>query len=231
MDPKKIIDRTIAAYRKAHLISEGSQVASTWHMRKEYGYPVPYVERDRDVHTADPQLRALGIFSRGRFGGWKYEVGNQDHVCMQGVEAVDQMVLGLRELELFEPNLINGMYRPYPPHNLVPAKFQKTPVIDIVIARCHQVSFASLPLISFLLSLLPALCLPPPAFPCALALFSLPFAHTCTLSPGYVQPLRSTPTGDGPWKRLVIWSDLTLPLWGSMVFVAWYWGRGRGTKT
>ena len=83
-DAKKIIAHTILGYRKANLLpASGHYVASKWHIRKEYGYPVPYVDRDRDVHTADPQLRALGIFSRGRFGGWKYEVGNQDHVCMQ----------------------------------------------------------------------------------------------------------------------------------------------------
>ncbi|MEJ2429938.1 MAG: amine oxidase, partial [Deltaproteobacteria bacterium] len=34
---------------------------------------------------------------RGRFGFWKYEVGNMDHRVMQGVEVVDRLLLGQPE--------------------------------------------------------------------------------------------------------------------------------------
>jgi hypothetical protein len=44
-----------------------------------------------------PQLESFGILGRGRFEGWKYQVSNQDHAFMQGVEAVDLALLGKPE--------------------------------------------------------------------------------------------------------------------------------------
>ena len=35
-----------------------------------------------------------GIWSRGRFGTYKYEVGNQDHSLMLGVECADNVLFG-----------------------------------------------------------------------------------------------------------------------------------------
>jgi hypothetical protein len=72
-------------------------VAGTWHRRLAHGYPTPWVGRDAVLDSVDPALRAKGIFSRGRFGAWKYEVSNQDHSFMQGVEAVDRILTGAEE--------------------------------------------------------------------------------------------------------------------------------------
>uniref|UniRef100_A0A0G4HMB6 Amine oxidase domain-containing protein n=1 Tax=Chromera velia CCMP2878 TaxID=1169474 RepID=A0A0G4HMB6_9ALVE len=53
------------------------------------GYPVPFYGRDQLCKSTFQVLEAAGIRSRGRFGAWKYEVANQDHSFMQGVEAAD----------------------------------------------------------------------------------------------------------------------------------------------
>lgn len=55
-------------------------------------YPVPTLERDAALRIIQPWLEAHGIYSRGRFGAWKYEVGNMDHSFMQGVEVVERIL-------------------------------------------------------------------------------------------------------------------------------------------
>ena len=49
-----------------------------------------------------PFLESHDIYSRGRFGMWKYEVSNTDHTLMQGVECVNRLLLG-------EPETTIGM--------------------------------------------------------------------------------------------------------------------------
>lgn len=42
--------------------------------------PTPTLGRDEALDEILPTLeKDFGILSRGRFGSWKYEVGNQDH--------------------------------------------------------------------------------------------------------------------------------------------------------
>ena len=79
--------RALGALQSANLIPQRCEIVSTWQHRIDYGYPVPYLYRDEHVHAVDAFLMKHGIYSRGRFGAWKYEVANQDHSCAQGVEA------------------------------------------------------------------------------------------------------------------------------------------------
>ena len=62
-------------------------MVSIYHTRVEHGYPTPSLTRDAVLAEALPLLRAAGVWSRGRFGSYKYEVANQDHSLMLGVEA------------------------------------------------------------------------------------------------------------------------------------------------
>ena len=94
-----LMDRTVDGLVAAGLMSPGDRegVASRWERRVDYGYPVPCLARDRALSTIQPWLESQGIYSRGRFGGWKYEVGNMDHSLMQGVEWADFMARGQAE--------------------------------------------------------------------------------------------------------------------------------------
>lgn len=72
------------------------------------GYPTPSLGRDAVLKEALPWLKRHGIWSRGRFGSYKYEVANQDHSLMLGVEAVDNMLFGCPEVTLQHPNIVNA---------------------------------------------------------------------------------------------------------------------------
>jgi len=61
--------------------------------------PTPH-EASTDAAAATQWLESHDIYSRGRFGAWRYEVGNMDHSVAQGVEWVNRVVLDEREEEL-----------------------------------------------------------------------------------------------------------------------------------
>ena len=67
-------------------------------LRVPYSYPVPTSGRDRALAAIQPWLMSLGIWSRGRFGAWRYEIGNTDHSVMMGVELADHLLDGKPEV-------------------------------------------------------------------------------------------------------------------------------------
>ncbi|HLK16568.1 MAG TPA: FAD-dependent oxidoreductase [Fimbriimonadaceae bacterium] len=107
VDQGTLIEQTVQGMVNTGLIDDPSQVVSRWSFRAPYGYPTPGIERDDLLQEIQPALEAHGIFSRGRFGAWKYEVSNQDHSFMQGVEVVDRLLLGVPEMTHRFPNTVN----------------------------------------------------------------------------------------------------------------------------
>jgi protoporphyrinogen oxidase len=75
----------LRAMRDDGLIPRGTEIASYWHKRLEYGYPTPIRARDELLACILPVLEKHRVFSRGRFGAYKYEVSNQDHSFMQAL--------------------------------------------------------------------------------------------------------------------------------------------------
>jgi hypothetical protein len=92
----------------ASLLTADAQVVSLYHRRLEHGYPTPSLGRDAVLAQALPWLRARGIWSRGRFGSYKYEVANQDHSLMLGVECADNVMAGSLEVTLNHPNIVRA---------------------------------------------------------------------------------------------------------------------------
>jgi protoporphyrinogen oxidase len=127
-----LVQHVIDGFRSVGLLRSGERIVSRWYRRLPYGYPVPTLDRDQVLDELLPFLRELGIYSRGRFGAWKYEVGNQDHSFMQGVEAVEHILHGRTELTLEEPDLVNSRHNPFPYREwevaMAPAEEECSPV-------------------------------------------------------------------------------------------------------
>ena len=72
-------------------------IDSTYLIHAGHAYPIPSVDRNEALGIIHDYLEPHEIYSRGRFGSWKYEIGNQDHSLMQGVELVDRWLDGSPE--------------------------------------------------------------------------------------------------------------------------------------
>jgi protoporphyrinogen oxidase len=98
----------IAGLINTEMLKPLDEIVSTYHRRFDHGYPTPSLEREGVLTKLLPKLQSMDILSRGRFGSWRYEVGNQDHSFMLGVEAADHVVNGAAELTLNYPDFVNS---------------------------------------------------------------------------------------------------------------------------
>jgi protoporphyrinogen oxidase len=113
VDHSRVVEDVVEGMLATRLIRPTDQILSRYHEFLPYGYPTPSVGRDAVLDTVLPELEQNGVFSRGRFGAWKYEVSNQDHSFMQGWECASRLLAGLgteAEPTLNTPALVNQRY-------------------------------------------------------------------------------------------------------------------------
>ena len=98
-DPSKVLDQVVEYLIRIKMLEEAdrSRIVSRYHRTIGYSYPIPTLGRDRALATLQPALLEKAIYSRGRFGAWRYEIGNMDHSVMMGVEAVNNSLAGEKE--------------------------------------------------------------------------------------------------------------------------------------
>ncbi|KAK6825164.1 FAD/NAD(P)-binding domain-containing protein [Apiospora arundinis] len=95
VDEANLLKDCIQGLINTEMIKPEDEIVSTYHRKFDHGsLPLPSSDMD--------------IYSRGRFGSWRYEVGNQDHSFMLGVEAADHIVNGAVELTLNYPDFVNS---------------------------------------------------------------------------------------------------------------------------
>lgn len=100
-----LIDRVDAALRTTGVVAPDAPVASRHLETVPYAYPVPTRGRDDALRTLLPWFDRQGVLSRGRFGTWRYEVGNMDHAVKMGIDAARRIVDGTPE-ELVPADLV-----------------------------------------------------------------------------------------------------------------------------
>ena len=110
VDRANLVEQTIQGLINTGQIRDRSQVTHTWYYVAEHGYPTPSLERNDLLKRIEPDLKRAGVHLRGRFGAWKYEVSNQDHSFMQGVEWVNALLLDVPEVTVRFTETANAMW-------------------------------------------------------------------------------------------------------------------------
>jgi protoporphyrinogen oxidase len=96
---EKIVDLTLEGFLNTRLIKKEDlkRIAASFTIDIDHSYPIPTMKRNKALSILHPFFEGYNVLSRGRFGGYIYEIGNTDHSFMQGKEAVDRVVLGKEE--------------------------------------------------------------------------------------------------------------------------------------
>lgn len=77
VNQETLLKECIQGLINTDMIKAHDEIVSTYHRRFDHGYPTPSLEREDILKEVLPKLQAKDILSRGRFGSWRYEVGNQ----------------------------------------------------------------------------------------------------------------------------------------------------------
>ncbi len=108
LDEATLARRVLCDMQASELLPADLPPAHIRHLSADYGYPIPTRDRDQILAAVLPVLEQKQIYSRGRFGAWKYEVGNMDHSIMQGVECMDAILSGTPETTYCNPTAANA---------------------------------------------------------------------------------------------------------------------------
>ena len=102
VDRDRVVEETIRGMVNTRMLREDDlgDIVDAHLIERDYTYPTPSLERDCALKVLHPWLESRDIHSRGRFGAWRYEVGNMDHSVAQGVEWVNRILEDDRENEL-----------------------------------------------------------------------------------------------------------------------------------
>jgi protoporphyrinogen oxidase len=97
-EPREGLEERVEEGLRAAGVVEGRPRIASLHLEDiPYAYPVPTLTRDAALEVIHPWLMERDIYSRGRLGSWRYEVGNMDHAVKMGVDVARRVVKGAPE--------------------------------------------------------------------------------------------------------------------------------------
>ena len=127
--PRELLEAEVEqGLRSLGLIEEDSEIVSRFYSSLEHGYPVPFLHRDALLAEVQSSLEREGVYSRGRFGAWRYEISNQDHAFMQGVELVHRLLYGAAEPTFQGPHAVNEAEATASTEDRTPGPTRNTPL-------------------------------------------------------------------------------------------------------
>ena len=97
LDRERLVERVDGSLRACGLVPQDAKVISAHMIDVPYAYPVPTLQRDEALAVIQPWLMERNIYSRGRFGAWRYEIGNMDHAVKMGIDVAKRVVSGENE--------------------------------------------------------------------------------------------------------------------------------------
>ncbi|MDX2757328.1 protoporphyrinogen/coproporphyrinogen oxidase [Streptomyces europaeiscabiei] len=97
LDQAGLVEKCDRALRHCGLVPERAERVSGHVELIPYAYPVPTTGRDEALALIQPWLERHSIYSRGRFGTWRYEIGNMDHAVTMGQDIARRLTRGTAE--------------------------------------------------------------------------------------------------------------------------------------
>ena len=88
---EEIVQKTLGGLRNLGFLAHDEKPISLFVKTLEKAYPIPTRDRDNRLAEIQPYLMEHNIHSIGRFGTWRYEIGNMDHAVKMGTNLAETL--------------------------------------------------------------------------------------------------------------------------------------------